>query len=339
MKSRTIAIAALALLALSVQSASAQSVGYNYQPLAGQSDALLTVPFTQPSVASLVVSSVTGSGVTVSGGLTGGAYANTFFVRFTSGNGAGLWSTITTNTTNSITFADTTILSSISAGDSFVIYPHETLGTTFPDSLVNVSFEASPSAFSRRTEVLIPNTTAIGINKPAAATYFYFNNEWRRVGAAPTAVFNDTVLPPQQYFVLRNGGSNPLKVLTSGQPDSVPVARLLTRSAQTNDIAAGAGYPVQLSLAQLELGGTPAFETSTSVISRKDELLVFNNNTTGINKPASATYFYFNGAWRRVGASPATSFDNELLTPGSALLIRKASGTPGTFLWSQQAPY
>lgn len=338
MKTRTKAITAVATLALMVQSAIAQAaVGYNNLVVPANSDVLLTTPFTQTAQGNYTVNTVTGTGVTVVDALTAGAFANLYLVRFTSGNAKGLWSTISNNTVSEFQLADAAVLVLAAIGDEFTVYPHQTLGTVFPDGMEGVSFERTTSLISHKTEILLPNTTLIGINKPASEIYFFFNNEWRKNGSPSTSVFNDVVLVPQQYFILRNKSANMLDFITLGQAAAVPVARLISTVAQKNDIAAGSGASVSLTLAQLNLGGTPAFATTTSLISHKDELLVFDNDAAGFNKPASAIYFYFNGAWRKNGQPSTTSFDNEVLDPASSILIRKASGTPGTSTWYQPA--
>ena len=338
MKLRTLVIAAT-LMVLSVQSAIAGNlVGYNRVDVPASTDVVFTVPFTQDAGSDYTVSTVTGSGVTVADTLNVDAFADTYYVRFTSGNGEGLWSTIDSNSASEFVLADTGILSNVSSGDTFTVFPHETLGTAFPDGLEGISFEASPNLITRRTEILVPSTTSVGINKPASDIYYYFNSEWRKSGQSPVAVFNDTVLPPQTYFILRNRGAQTLKLVTLGVVQPVTIQRILPVESQKNDVPAGTGYPVPVTLADLNLGGTPAFQTTTLLISRKDELLVFDNTATGFNKPASAIYYYYNGAWRKSGASPATSFDDEVLDPASALLIRKAAGTPGSVVWVQPSP-
>ena len=340
MKVKLYATTAVALLALAVHSANAEeTVGYNHLVVPANTDVFLTAPFTQDAAGTFTVVAVTGSGVTVAGPLNVDEFAGAFYVRFTSGGGNGLWSTVTGNTAMELTLQDPSILASVSAGDTFIVFPHETLETAFPDGMESVSYEASAALFNRSTEILVPDTSSVGINKSAAATYYYLNGDWRRVGSSPLVSFNDTILPPQQYFVHRNGSDNELTFLTLGNVAAIPVARLLGTQAQDNDVAGGAGFPTKLTLADLNLGGTDAFVTTTVVFNRQDELLVFDNTSPGINKAAAATYFYFNGAWRRVGASPATSFDDEVLDPGSALLIRKAGGTPKTSTWSQPVPF
>ncbi len=94
-----------------------------------------------------------------------------------------------------------------------------------------------------------------------------------------------------------------------------------------------------MTLASLKLGGTSAFVTSTSPGVHKDELLVYNNSAAGMNKSASATYYFYNNAWRKSGASASLSFDSEPVPAGAALIIRKAAGTAGSAQWNQSSPF
>jgi len=195
------------------------------------------------------------------------------------------------------------------------------------------------STVSRSTEILFPNTSSVGINKSPSATYFFYNNAWRKVGSNPTTSFNNTVVSPQEYFILRNRGTNTLTYVASGNVEAQAAGRYVATQTAKDDVAIVSGRPVAMTLASLKLGGTSAFVTSVSSVSRKDELLVFNNSATGLNKSQAATYYYYNNAWRKVGASASTSFDNEPLPAGAALIIRKAAGTAGAAAWNQSSPF
>jgi uncharacterized protein (TIGR02597 family) len=312
-------------------------------------DAIVSVGFDQQPAFTGAVSSVAGPQVTVSGTpFTGSNFANLYYVRFTSGAKAGFWSTVSSNTDNTLTLADAAAVSGVIAGDSFVLQPHQTLITVFPDNLEGASFIKSPSSFTHSTEVLTMNTTTTGINKSPASTYFYLtvngSNAWRKVGSPPATDFNNTVLPPDTYYILRNKATNSLQYVTLGVVETDTLARTLSTLASANDVYAVSGRPVPMTLAQLGLGGTPAFVSSPSSINRKDTLLTFNNAASGQNKSPSATYYYINAAgnvgWRKVGDSPTTSYDNSpVIDAGGGFIIRKATGTPSDNTWTENAPY
>jgi uncharacterized protein (TIGR02597 family) len=75
--------------------------------------------------------------------------------------------------------------------------------------------------------------------------------------------------------------------------------------------------------------------------SRKDELHVFDNAAEGKNKSASAIYFFYNGAWRRVGLPASTDVGtNVVFNPGTGVIIRKAITIDGsTAVWQNPPNY
>ena len=333
------AITAAALLALTAQTVSAaDAVGYNVVTVPANSDVLVSVPFNQKAVGSFTVVSVTGSGVTVADTLQANAYTNGYYVRFTSGSGEGLWSTISANGTGGFDLQNTAVLAHVGNGNTFKVYPHQTLAKVFPDGMEGVSFEKSASGLNRKTEILIPGTSGVGINKSAASTYYYINNEWRRVGGG-TANQDNTVLSPETFFVLRNRGVEELSYIASGNVESLALGRFVDIQTAKNDIPAVSGRPVPMTLAELGLGGTAAFETSASGLNRKDELLVFDNTATGQNKSAQATYYFISGQWRKVGGG-TVNYNDQLVDAGAALIIRKAAAaSAGSAEWNQTAPF
>jgi uncharacterized protein (TIGR02597 family) len=338
------AMAALALLALAGPSiaASPTVAGYNRLTVPGNSDAFVSLPFAAGVEGTFTVSGTPdqASGIAVAGAaFVADEYKDMYYIRVVTGQAAGRWATISGNTPTNLTLADNGFLGQLGDGDTFKILKHQTVGSVFPDKLEGKSFKASTSVAFRATEILVPNASAVGINKSAGDTYYYLNGAWRRFGSIPTQSFNDAVLSPDSYFIVRNGGDEELTVLLSGAANTAVLSQSIPVQSASNDVPASTGRPTPVTLKELGLGGTPAFETSTSVALRADELLVFENSASGINKSAAATYYYLNGAWRKFGSSPFESFDDEVLPAGAALLIRKAGGTVGTVTWVQPSPY
>ncbi|RPI61910.1 MAG: TIGR02597 family protein, partial [Planctomycetaceae bacterium] len=173
MRNKVAAIATVALLALAAGSAGAQNVvGYNRITVPAGTDVRLTVPFNQALEGTFAVATKTGSTVTVADTLVAGKYNNVataaYYVRFTSGNASGLWTTITSNDVNGFTLADANVMNLVSVGDSFRVYKHHTLSSLFPKGMYDVSYTNS-------TKVLIyaNNIAAMAQNKPAAKTASY----------------------------------------------------------------------------------------------------------------------------------------------------------------------
>lgn len=322
--------------------ASAETVGYIKVDHPANTDIYVSIPFTPDAEDSFTVTNVVGgTGLDVAGPLTAGQFDGLFYVRMTSGAAKGQWSTISTNTTTRFNLATTGFLATVVNGDTFDVFSHHTLATIFPDGFEGVTFNASTSIAQRLTEVLIPSTAA-GINKSASDTYYFREvggeGAWRRFGSSPTVVFDDVIIPPQSYFILRNNTATAMTFYALGDVHvGALVSRLPVQTVQS-DTAQTAGNAAPTTLGSLQLGGTSAFETSVDDTTggRRDQLLLFSNTTTGINKSPSATYYYLNGAWRKVGSSSLLSFDADVVPAGGALLIRKHQAVAaGTVDWTQ----
>jgi len=353
MKMKASAITAAALLALAAQSASAtEAVGYNTLTVPTNSDVLVSVPFNQNAVGSFTVSSVTANGVTVADTLTANAYTNGYYVRFTTGGGAGLWSTISTNGTGGFTLADTNALTGVTAGNTFKVYPHQTLAKVFPDGLIDIAMEASikhptlPSIQTYKTQVLVYDGAATAWNKTPPLKYYFYNGAWRKVGSALTASFDNSVLRPGAYFAIRNqNSSNELTYISNGDVPQDTLAMTLV-SGTADDVLTTTGRPIPVTLAELGLGGTSAFVNSVkhpalpSIQTYGDRLLVFNNTGSIVNRTPSATYYYYNGAWRKVGQALTASFNTAVINPSEGFIIRKGNALgSGVHVWANSASY
>jgi uncharacterized protein (TIGR02597 family) len=307
MKMKASAITAAALLALTAHTVSAaEAVGYNTVTVPANSDVLVSVPFNQNAEGSFTVSSVTAGGVTVTNSLAANAYTNGYYVRFTTGGGEGLWSTISANGTGGFTLSDTAVLSYVAAGNEFRIYKHHTLTSVFPKGMYGVSY-------TNGTKVLVyeNNRAAMGQNKTAAKTATYSTSgggRWTGSG-----VSSNTVLAPETQFAVRNVSSSELTLITQGDVPDYSVSMLL---AANGDLVVGSGYPVPVVLKDSGLGG---------VNSRK--VLFFDNSATGQNKSALKTATYSTSGGGRWTGSGVTG--NELVNPSEAITFRLPSGETG----------
>lgn len=276
----------------------------------------------------------TGSGTVSSSapGWTASAFAPgsaTYYARMLSGNLRGQYFVITGNTTDTLTVDSAGLnLASIAQGDSVEIAPFWTLGTFYPASQAGVAFIASTSSLSRQTEILFFDANATGINRASSGTYYFFNGAWRKTGSAVTTSFDSTIIYPDSYVIQRNkAATTSLTYLGRVQPGYV--GTVIEASTSANDNFVAISFPVDITLDQtnLHLSG---FATSTSPLSPTDQLLWFDPAETGTNRAASATFFYYNGAWRRRGQSVATDFGTTVLKAGSGFIIRKAANGTGS---------
>lgn len=286
MKAKTIAMTLTALLMLIAQSAiAAEWVGYNAIVAPANSDIIVSVPFTLASEGEFTVANLDSANdrVTVSASMTSGAYANAYYVRFTSGAAAGLWSTISANGINSIDLASSDVFNEVAVGDVFRVYKHQTIGSVFTPRLKGKSYVDNTQVLIYENNLSLPQQ-----NKSAAsvATYLDVLSMWIGANGA------NTILEPGTQFVLRNNSSSALKlVLTGGVPD-YPISILIPDTSTTGgDVLIGSNYPVNTPL----VGA--GFEASGR------QVLFFSNSASGQNKSSDALATYISGlGWIGTGA-------------------------------------
>jgi len=171
----------------------------------------------------------------------------------------------------------------------------------------------------------------------AVATYYFYSGSWRRVGQG-TALKSDDVILPDMYFIVRHNISGDTTLTAHGLMLAGKTHIQIRRQAgagQDNSIALG--RPIPLSLDSSDLVETGAIRPSPSQTSHLDELLVFDNTAVRKNKSGAASYYYWNGAWRKVGSGSANVGTDIAFTPGTGVILR--SGAGGATTWELPSPY
>jgi uncharacterized protein (TIGR02597 family) len=342
-------ITQIAALLLVVPALHAQIVGPGYSginriTLPGNSDTVLSVPFARPEAAGGLALSFTGNVVTFQGTpgwtanqfVAGGSVTDTFYLLIGSGPKEGAAYTITANGANAVTVdLDGDTLTGLAATHKLSIIPYWTLATLFPGG---AGVHVSPSPGDRRTEILFPNFSATGINASAGRIFYLWSGSWREVGQG-AAIRDNEIVYPETYFTVRHNIATPTEFVGSGQ---VVPGKLTTwfgvNAAGKRDNYVGLQRPIATTLAESGLVSSGAFSASPTPGNRTDELLVFDNTVARQNKAASAIYYYWSGAWRKVGAG-TTSFDNTpVFTPGAGFIIRKNNASTAP-VWTNSANY
>ena len=338
----------LALLAATL-TAGAQVVGpgfsgINRVTLPGLSDSVLSMPFARPEAAAGLAQSFTANRVFFKGtpGWTdnrfvfGGAVTEHYYLLVESGPKEGASYAITASDANSVTLdlgGDT--LTGLDADHRLSIRPHWTLATIFPGG---AGVHEAPTAGDRHTEILFPNFNATGVNASAGRIFYLWSGSWREVGQG-TTVFDSEVIYPDCFFIVRHNVAASTEFVSSGQ---VVPGKLVTwlgvNAAGKRDNYLGLQRPIATTLAASGLVSSGAFAASPTPGNRTDELLVFDNAAAQQNKAASAIYYYWNSAWRKVGAG-AANFDNTpVFAPGSGFIIRKNTAATAP-AWTNAANY
>lgn len=367
------------LAAAGAESVSTELIGFNKVTCLPASDTVVGVPFRQQGSRELHLVHAPVNDVDHPGQVTltvdatdlppGGL--NSHYLKFSSGALLGRWfaligDAVTSNTLTLDTNGDD--FGGVVAGDSAVLAEYSTLDSLFPPVRATTSWSESvnepgdwianghaimastgTSPLARRTELLVPDLAGEGINLIPAGTHFINGGAtpgWLRAlpggGFAPSG---DTVLHPDAYFVIRHSQrvSRPTIFRSLGEVETSERAIPLFSSAsvrQDNHIAIP--RPVALTLGELGLAGTPAFVSSASFspLARRDELLVFDNTIAMRNRTPSGVYFVVNGGWHKWSNGIATAADEDIISAGHGIIIRKARTAGGhTEFWENPSGY
>ena len=319
--------------------------GFYKIALSGSSDTVVSLPFVRPKAACGLVQSASGNVVTVNGspGWTTGQFVysagtqpNSYYIYFRNGAKEGNYYPITANATASLTLnLSGATLAGVSGNDRFDIIPYWTLATVFPNGQ---GINASPTPGNRTTEVLVQDVNAVGIDLSASGIYYFWSGSWRQLGQG-TANKNDDVLLPDACFVVRHHiAGNTTLTLRGSVLMSKWVVPLATHPSTKQDNPVSLPRPVQISLTQSGLFESGAFNASATLGNPTDELFTFDNTLTGTDRTATAIYYYWGGAWRRVGAGTADVGADIVFAPAATAVIRKNLGS-STPLWVNTPTY
>ena len=355
---RALSVAILCSIAPALQAqttATTDPVGFTTTSCLASSDTIIGLPVTRTAEYSGSIVSIAGNVITMSGSpgwtanqfvYAAGTQAKTYYVLLGANTSPtnpkeGSFYTITANSTNTLTVnLNGDDLSSVPANTQLTIIPYWTLGTVFPAADSSVSFITTTQVFSRQTEILLPDTSSVGFNLPPPFTYFFYNGAWRLVGTDLAISRNDDVMSPGDYFTVRNKATATALTSLGGVLMKKITNPLATSASSKQDNFVSLLRPVDVKLTDLGLITSGAFTATTQLFNRKDELFTFDNSQTGINKGVAATYFYYSGAWRKVGQDITSDFGTDTIPLGSGFIIRKAVAAGGpTAFWVNDKTY
>lgn len=337
------------------QTVTTDPVGAITLPLKGGSDTHISLPFQRPVALETQVSSISGNVITISASanITGNQFVyvantqtNTYYLQFTTGNRAGMYYTVTTNSPTTITVnpnGDAGLAGNVGTGDTFRVIPYWTLSTLFP----NGQGLYATTTLTPKSSILLPPGNTPGINLSAAAIYYYYTGTggpgWLKSG--DTSGFHpDVILPPDSLFIVRHPPStaDTQLVLVGNVPMSAQAVILNNLQANTpQDNALALPVPISVTLAG---SGLSSVMTSTTTLTPKDELLVFDPSVSAQNKAATAIYFYYTGTggpgWLKVGDTSGFHNNDVIFQPGYGYILRRvAQSSPGSNVWTFVPPY
>src|ERR1051326_1264013 len=159
-------------------------VGFTTTSLLGNSDSVISIPFTRAPKFIGGIASASGNVITLVGNplsasqfLYGGTQHNHYYALIGPISGAGTKEghtfQITDNTSNTLTVVTgDDNLNGIPANTQVEVIPYWTPATIFPASDANVSFTPTTSPPNYQTPLRVPNYSAPGINLPYSAEYY-----------------------------------------------------------------------------------------------------------------------------------------------------------------------
>lgn len=151
------------------------------------------------------------------------------------------------------------------------------------------------------------------------------------------------MLFPDSYLIIRHPAmpsNTQMRILGEAEFKNLSIA-LRTIAGSAQDCFVSIPRPVPVRLDQLSLHNTPAFVSSagTSLRNRKDQLLVFDNQTALINKSPSKIYYFnsFTQSWTDTQGDVQSN--NAEIAAGAGFVIRKAQSASTTVFWNNTPTY
>lgn len=325
----------LVALALPAQAVGATAVSriFGAVPVVakGQADTAMALPMKVPAVFRSAVASVSGNSVTLAGspGLiedqfvpAEGSQNQTFYLFFESGPLAGRHFRVSGNSTGSVAVvAADGDLDAAQADDALAVHPYWTLGTLFSSAQ---GLPSAGKAGERPVEIILPAVDAKGTNPAAEAVFYHRDGAWRRVGAPLESTFDHTILEPDRPVIVRlNQGEDATLVLTGEVLMTELALPVRARADGVQDNLIGMTRPLAVSLNDLGLGGSAAFETTTDPGTIRDRVLLYSAEP-GQNKVPTDAFYFYNGGWRKEGGDVGTDVGGSLIPAGQGFVIRKA---------------
>jgi uncharacterized protein (TIGR02597 family) len=245
---------------------------------------------------------------------------NQHYFRLSNGGNAGEFSTIISNTANSITLADN-LNAVLATTSTFAVTPYWTLGTALPSG---GGLQGGTSAAGSTTDnLIIYNANFTG------TTYFYnsTNNRWQ---AGPADASN-TIIPPGTGFAVERKQNSSVSLVFAG---SVPLGSSSvdvngsTSGTSTRNTLVGSAYPLaskRLADIGLYTGSSSTGVFASTSAAAADVVTIFNPST-GVQ-----TQYFYHSTNNRWQTGPADA-SNVTIPEGSAVLIARKNGR-APFTW------
>jgi len=302
----------------------------------------LSLPLTQVSIYTTTVSAVTTNTLTVDD--TPAPFTASllptrtpYFVRFLSGKEIGRVMLVSSHTTKALTVDTTDHISgeavaltttgfAVQAGDTFEIFPGDTLASVFGDGTANNPLAVSGGSASSMGDIVALYTTGT----LTAPTYFYNTSTkyWELAGS--TANANNTIIYPYSALTVLRRSTHPDTTLTlSGRV--APVAPT-TKVASRGTVFTSTHFATDIKLSQLQF--TSNWIQGATVLS-SDSLGVWNATLSRFD-----TYYQMTDSTWRKYPDATTDQSNFIIPAGTvATIAKKTAVTGAATLLGSALPY
>jgi uncharacterized protein (TIGR02597 family) len=335
---------AIGTTSVQAQSATVASVpeGMITFSLAGNSINYLSLPLSNNVSYTSTVSAVTANTIAVGDSpapFTMNLSATTapYFVKFLSGKEIGRILLIKANTAGALTLDVTdnspqtvnltTAGFTVAAGDTFEIFPGNTLSTVFGNNT-----SANPVVLSATSNIFTSDSVSVYSSVLGRFISYFFNasaGQWEQSGS--TANANNVILYPYQTVaVTRRLNEAAITLTMSGRVAEVPV---LTKTTGNSAITYGSsGFAANLTLSQLQLGATWTKGTNAILA---DTLSVWN-------APLSRFDSYYqqpNLTWRKTTDANNDASSYVLAAGTTVAYVQRASESGASTFLASALPY
>ncbi|MBW8782885.1 MAG: hypothetical protein JF599_13500, partial [Verrucomicrobia bacterium] len=279
--------------------------GYIKITISAQSTSTVSVPLDDAPIARGAVQAVTPSTITTT---TAGAWDNAaapYALRLMSGKAAGATFPITAvnGTTLSLNTSEVDLTRLVAAGDSYVVFPVDTLGTLF--GTTKVLFKTGATAATADNLQLRINGEWV--------TFFHNGNAW--YNASDLSVSQNNVLLSTDTGLLVLRRSSPALVFTVlGRVHEVSPRQFVPNGSTL----LANPQPIDVKLASTGFRAASGWITGPSPTTT-DTLQAWNGKSW-------LTFFHNGTTWRKAGSS--ASMDNYLLPAGQAVFVTRLSAPP-----------
>jgi uncharacterized protein (TIGR02597 family) len=272
--------------------------------------------------------------------------AGAYYAHFVTGNLAGLYCKIVTNTADTLELdmGSASLLSHSlgavqtgAAGDVVRIRPAWTVAEVFGASDAELRLTSVSSAESKiyleGDAVLLPDNLGLGTEKPPLQRLAYVaNTGWRPLGEPTIDAAAITLAPAVPFIVRRQAeASATLTVVGYTLTEPIAVKTPALPANQTNDTLVALAYPHNYPLSDSTLNGVTA--AAVDYDHAEDFLLVLDRARAGFSLPPAARFFRNAEGWLQ-GETAANDY---ALLAGYGYVIR-VRGERSEHYWIQRPP-